>query len=73
VVAPKISVPAGTPFDRYLYLYGRRVTGKPFDPFVQEYMRMVRSREGQEAIARQRPDYLPLNGLEVAEELAKLQ
>jgi phosphate transport system substrate-binding protein len=60
-------------FDRYLYIYGRLVSGKPLDPFVKEYMRMVLSREGQDAIADGQQGYLPLSGIEVAEELAKLQ
>jgi phosphate transport system substrate-binding protein len=61
------------PFDRYLYIYGRLVSGKPFDPLAKEYMRMVLSRDGQEIIAGASPGYLPLNVIEVGEELAKLQ
>ena len=61
------------PLDRYLYIYGRLVSGKPFDPFVKEYMRMVLSREGQEIIATEPHSYLPLSALEIGEELAKLQ
>ena len=61
------------PLDRYLYIYGRLVSGKPFDPFVKEYMRMVLSREGQEAIAGEPHGYLSLTALEIGEELAKFQ
>jgi len=61
------------PFDRYLYIYGRLVSGKPFDPLAREYMRMVLSREGQEIIAGEAHGYLPLNAIEAGEELAKLQ
>jgi len=60
------------PLDRYLYIFVRRLPGRPIDPFVREYLRLVLSREGQEAIATEPHGYLPLNGLEVREELAKL-
>ena len=61
------------PYDRYLYIYIRRVPGEPIDPFVKEYLRLVLSREGQQAIAAALPKYLPLNAREVKEELAKLE
>jgi phosphate transport system substrate-binding protein len=60
------------PLDRYLYIYVRRVPGQSWDPFVKEYLRLVFSQEGQRAIARAEPGYLPLNAHEVAEELAKI-
>lgn len=60
------------PFDRFLYIYVRRSPGQPIDPFVQEYLRMVLSKEGQEAIAADAKGYLPLNASELSEELAKL-
>lgn len=59
------------PFDRYLLIYVRRTD--PFDPFVKEYLRMILSCEGQQAIAAAAPGYLPLNAREVAVELAKLR
>lgn len=61
------------PLDRYLYLYGRVVSGKPFDPFVKEYMRMVLSREGQQIVSADPHGYIPLSALEAADELATLQ
>lgn len=61
------------PFDRYLFIYVRRVSRTPLDPFVKEYLRLVLSREGQQAIAAASPGYLPLSAHEVAEELAKLR
>jgi phosphate transport system substrate-binding protein len=60
------------PFDRFLYIYVRRLPGQPLDPFVREYLRMVLSRPGQEAIASDQRGYLPLNASELATELAKL-
>ncbi len=61
------------PFDRFVYVYARRFSGQPIDPFVREYLRMVLSKEGQEAIASDSKGYLPLNGIELATELSKLE
>jgi phosphate transport system substrate-binding protein len=61
------------PYDRYLLIYVRRVPGEPIDPFVKEYLRLVLSREGQQAIATAPPNYPPLNARELKEELAKLE
>ena len=66
-------VVAGTyPLDWPLYIYVRRSPGRPIDPFVREYLRLVLSREGQQAVANTPQAYLPLNSGEVAAELAKL-
>lgn len=56
------------PLDRFLLIYARQ----PLDPFVREYLRLVLSREGQEAIAAEALGYLPLNAEEAAAERAKL-
>jgi phosphate transport system substrate-binding protein len=67
------SVMSGSyPYDRYLLIYIRRTPGQPIDPFVKEYLRLVLSKEGQQAIAAAPPNYLPLNSREIGEELAKL-
>lgn len=58
--------------DRYLYIFVRRVPGQPFDPLVLDYLRLALSPEGQHAIATEPHGYLPLNAVEVGEELAKL-
>ncbi|MDB5094265.1 MAG: pstS [Candidatus Eremiobacteraeota bacterium] len=58
---------------RYLYFYVRRQPGKPLDPFVKEYFRMMLSRDGQQIIASQADGYLPLTAHDAAEELAKLE
>jgi phosphate transport system substrate-binding protein len=60
------------PLGRFLYFYLRRVPGKPLDPFVIEYMRLVLSREGQAIIASQDKGYIPLTAEEARVELAKL-
>jgi phosphate transport system substrate-binding protein len=61
------------PFDRFVYIYVRRFSNQSIDPFVREYLRMVLSKEGQEAIATDSKGYLPLNGIELATELSKLE
>jgi len=60
------------PYDRFVYVYVRRLPGQPVDPFVKEYLRMVLSKEGQDAIAADVKGYLPLNAAEISAELAKL-
>jgi len=60
------------PYARNLYIYIRREPGTPFDPLVKEYMRLILSREGQQAVARDPKGYLPLNAADVAREVAKL-
>ncbi|HEV2173176.1 MAG TPA: substrate-binding domain-containing protein [Nitrospira sp.] len=60
------------PYERDLYIYVRREPGTPLDPVVKEYMRLVLSRQGQEAIAQDAKGYLPLNAEDVKHELEKL-
>ncbi len=60
------------PYDRFVYVYVRRLPGQPVDPFVKEYLQMALSKEGQEAIAADSKGYLPLSAAEVSAELAKL-
>ena len=61
------------PLDRYLYVYGRLVSGKVFDPFVKEYMRMILSKEGQQIVSSDAHGYIPLSPLEGANDLATLR
>lgn len=60
------------PLDRSVGLAIRREPGKPLDPFVKEYVRLILSREGQAIVASEADGYVPLNAAQVAEELAKL-
>ena len=60
------------PYDRDLYIYIRREPGTPFEPLVQEYMRLILSKTGQEAIAQDPKGYLPLSAEDVKVELEKL-
>jgi phosphate transport system substrate-binding protein len=60
------------PYDRFVYVYVRRLPGQPVDPFVKEFLTMALSKEGQEAIAADAKGYVPLNPAEISAELAKL-
>jgi len=74
--ASLVDVSAGAyPFSPYLMLYVNHEPGKPLDPFIKEYARMVLSREGQAIIAAQKDSpggYLPLTAPEVARELVQV-
>jgi phosphate transport system substrate-binding protein len=61
------------PYSRDLYIYIRREPGTPFEPMVKEYMRLILSKQGQEAIAQDPKGYLPLNAEDVKFELDKLE
>jgi phosphate transport system substrate-binding protein len=56
---------------RYLYLYINTAPGKPLDPLVKEYVKLILSREGQEVVVKD--GYDPLPASVVAEELKKLE
>jgi len=57
------------PLDRHLLIYASR----PLSPLAREFLRLVLSREGQDAIAASPQGYLPLSALDAAIERAKLQ
>jgi phosphate transport system substrate-binding protein len=58
------------PLARFLYLYVNKAPGKALDPLVEEFLKLVYSREGQEVVLKD--GYLPLTAAIVGEELAKL-
>jgi phosphate transport system substrate-binding protein len=65
-------VKSGTyPLNRFLYLYINKAPGKPLDPVVKEYCRLIFSKEGQEVVIKD--GYLPLPAEIVKQELAKLE
>ncbi len=70
--SPKDLIDDLYPYERDLYIYIRREPGTPFDPLVKEYMRLVLSKQGQEAVAQDPKGYLPLNAKDVKFELDKL-
>jgi phosphate transport system substrate-binding protein len=60
------------PLDRSVGLAVRRVPGERLDPFIDEYLRLILSRQGQEIVASESDGFVPLNARQVADELAKL-
>lgn len=63
------------PYVPFLRIYVNRVPGKPLDPFVRAYLRMVLSPEGQAIIAAQKDaedGYVPLDQAELARARALL-
>jgi phosphate transport system substrate-binding protein len=59
------------PLNRFLYIYINRAPGKPLDPVVREFCKLIFSKEGQEVVIKD--GYLPLPAEIVREELAKLE
>jgi phosphate transport system substrate-binding protein len=59
------------PLHRFLFIYVNRAPGKPLDPVVREYLKLVLSKEGQEVVVKD--GYLPLPAGIVTQELAKIQ
>jgi phosphate transport system substrate-binding protein len=59
------------PLSRFLYLYINKAPGKPLDPLVKEYVKLILSKDGQEVVVKD--GYLPLSPAIVAEELKKLE
>jgi phosphate transport system substrate-binding protein len=58
------------PLSRFLYIYINKAPGKPLDPLVKEYIKLILSKDGQEVVVKD--GYLPLSPAIVAEELKKL-
>ncbi len=58
------------PLHRFLYIYVNKAPGKPLDPIVKEFLKLILSKEGQEVVVKD--GYLPLTPKVVQEELAKL-
>ncbi len=59
------------PLNRFLYLYINRAPGKPLDPVVKEFCKLIFSKEGQDVVLKD--GYLPLPAEIVRQELAKLE
>ena len=59
------------PLHRFLYLYINKAPGKPLDPVVKEYCKLIFSKEGQEVVVKD--GYLPLPAEIAKQELAKLE
>ncbi len=59
------------PFSRYVYVYVNKAPGKPLEPKVKEFLKLVLSREGQDVVAKEQV-YIPLTPDVVQEELRKV-
>ena len=59
------------PLSRYLYLYVNKPPGKPLDPLVREFLKLVLSRQGQEVVVKD--GYLPLTADLAAGDLKKVE
>lgn len=59
------------PLNRFLYLYVNQAPGKPMDPLVREFLRLIFSKEGQEVVLKD--GYLPLPADVAKQEIAKIR
>src|SRR5258708_6515936 len=59
------------PLSRYVYIFINRPPGKPLEPKVKEFLKLVLSRQGQDVVAKEGV-FIPLTPEVVKEELAKL-
>ena len=58
------------PLWRFLYVYVNKAPGKPLDPLVGEFLKLIYSREGQEVVVKD--GYMPLSAAQAQAELAKI-
>jgi phosphate transport system substrate-binding protein len=59
------------PLARFLFVYINRAPGKPLDPLVREFIRMICSKDGQEVVVKD--GYFPILASVANEELKKVQ
>jgi len=59
------------PLWRFLYTYVNKAPGKPIAPLVGEFIKLILSKEGQEAVVKD--GYMPLTAAQAATELAKIK
>lgn len=57
------------PLWRFLLTYVNKAPGRPMDPLTTEFVKLMYSREGQEAVVKD--GYMPLSAKQAADELAK--
>lgn len=58
------------PLSRFLYLYINKAPGKPLEPIVAEFVKLIYSKEGQEVVVKD--GYDPISADVANEELAKI-
>jgi phosphate transport system substrate-binding protein len=56
---------------RFLYIYVNKAPGKPLDPLALEFVKLIFSKEGQEAVVKD--GYYPVTAAQAAAEVAKIQ
>ena len=59
------------PLWRFLFIYVNKAPNRPFDPLTAEFVKLVYSKEGQEAVIKD--GYMPLSAKQAADELAKVK
>jgi phosphate transport system substrate-binding protein len=59
------------PLSRFLFIYVNKAPGKPLDPLVAEFVKLIFSREGQQEVVKD--GYMPLSAAQVQAELAKIK
>jgi phosphate transport system substrate-binding protein len=58
------------PLWRFLLIYINKAPGKPMDPLTTEFVKLMYSKEGQEAVVKD--GYMPLSAKQAAGEIAKV-
>jgi len=58
------------PLWRFLYIYVNKAPGKPLDPLVLEFIKLMYSKDGQEVVVKD--GYMPLTAAQAQVELAKV-
>ncbi|MEK6621737.1 MAG: PstS family phosphate ABC transporter substrate-binding protein [Planctomycetota bacterium] len=59
------------PMARFLYVYINKKPGQPLDPLIQEFIRFIMSKEGQDVVIKD--GFIPLPASVVQEELKKIE
>jgi len=59
------------PLSRLTFFNVNKAPGKPLDPLVLEFIKLMYSREGQEVVVKD--GYMPLSAAQAQAELAKVQ
>ena len=59
------------PLARFLYVYINKAPGKPLDPLVKEFVRLMFSKEGQEVVIKD--GYYPVTAAIATDELSKVK
>jgi phosphate transport system substrate-binding protein len=58
------------PLARFLYIYVNKAPGRPLDPIVAEFVKLMYSKEGQEVVVKD--GYMPLTAAQAKQELDKI-